>query len=157
MGEYKLNFNNYVEILKRKIKLEEKKKILFVCIGTNDILWDSIGPNVGSYLKSKIGEEKVLGDIKHNICMRKDLFFYYPKIRNNYIIAIDTALTNAKINGKIFISNKPIIMGSALGYNKGKIGNVSIKVGIGDIEKITKKDVDNISNFVGDGIVELIR
>ena len=48
------DFFEYVNILKRKIKVN-KNKVVFVCIGTKDVIGDSIGPMVGSYLKCKIG------------------------------------------------------------------------------------------------------
>ena len=58
-----MEFEEYVNTLKRKIKTNQKE-ILFICIGTSKVLGDSIGPLVGSYLKEKIGSKKVLGDIK---------------------------------------------------------------------------------------------
>ena len=47
------NFMEYAKILKRKINVS-KEETIFVCIGTNRVIWDSIGPYVGSYLKKKI-------------------------------------------------------------------------------------------------------
>ena len=71
------NFLEYVNTLKRKIKFS-KEDTIFVCIGSKDVVWDSIGPYVGSLLKKKIGEEYVVGDLKNNVCSRNDLMYYYP-------------------------------------------------------------------------------
>lgn len=142
---------DYVNNLKRKINVN-KKEILFVCIGTNEIVWDSIGPLVGSYLKQKIGKNRVLGDIENNICSQKDLIHYYPKIKNKFIIAIDSALGSQELAGEIFISNNPIIMGLGLNKNKGIIGDLSIKASIYDSKKIDEKYVKNIAEIIGKGI-----
>ena len=146
-----MDFDEYVNNLKRKI-ITNRKDILFVCIGNNDILWDSIGPLVGNYLKNNIGQKNVLGDTENNICNIWDLIYYYPKIKNKYIVAIDTAISNKNLSGQIFISNKPIIMGKAINKNKGKIGDLSIKIGISDLEKINNQYVKSVARFVSDGI-----
>lgn len=151
-----MNFNEYVNNLKRKIMQDEKEN-LFVCIGTTKVLWDSIGPLVGSYLKSRIGKNKVVGDIRNNICSKLDLLYYYPKIRNKYIIAIDTAILNEKLSDGIFISNKPTIMGLALNQNKGEIGDVSIKIGISKLEDVNVQYVNRVAKFISDGICEVVK
>ena len=72
------NFSEYANTLRRKMKFS-KEKTIFVCIGSNKVVWDSIGPYVGSILKEKIGEKYVIGDLENNICSQKDLKSYYPK------------------------------------------------------------------------------
>lgn len=146
-----MDFEEYVNNLKRKISID-KDNVLFICIGTTEILWDSLGPLVGSYLKEKIDKEKVIGDINNNICSKWDLIYYYPKIKNKFVIAIDTAISNKELEGKIFITNRPTIMGLALNKNKGIVGDVSIKVGISDIENITQKHITNMAQFIAKGI-----
>ncbi len=143
--------HDYVKNLKRKIKVN-KKEVIFVCIGCNEILGDSIGPLVGSYLKRKIGEKKVLGDLNNNICSQEDLMDYYPKIKNKFIIAIDSALASKELAGEIFINNHPLVMGLGVNKNKGLIGDVSIKAGISDLENIDEKFVRNLSEVIGKGI-----
>ena len=147
-----LQFEEYVNLLKRKIKVD-KNKILFVCIGTTNVVWDSIGPFVGNYLKSTIGTKYVLGDINNNICSKYDLIKHYSKIKNKYIVAIDSALTNKNLEGEIFVDNKPIILGLGINKNKGIVGDSSIKIcssKISDINYIIK-----VSQFIGKGICEL--
>lgn len=151
MGDKMQEIEDYVSNLKRKIKVN-KKQIVFVCIGTNEVLWDSIGPLVGSYLKQRIGENKVLGDIHNNICSQKDLMNYYPKIKNKFIIAIDSAIASKELAGEIFVTNQPIIMGLGVHRNKGIIGNISIKAGIAELEKMDEKYVKKFSEKIGEGI-----
>lgn len=151
IGDKMQKFKDYVNILNRKITVN-KKEILFVCIGTNEVIWDSVGPRVGSYLKKRIGETKVLGDINNNICSKRDLIYHYSKIKNKFIIAIDTAIANKELEGEIFINDSPIIMGLGIEKNKGSIGNISIKAGISNLKMIDKKYVNNMARIVGEGI-----
>ena len=149
-----LDFEEYVSNLKRKINVN-KDKVLFVCIGTSEILWDSLGPLVGSFLKEKLGGKKVIGDMNNNICMKKDLICYSSQIRNGFVVAIDTAISSLELHGKIFITNKPTVMGMGLNRNKGIIGNISIKMAISDIESIDEKYIKNKAEFIGKGICEI--
>ena len=142
-----MNFEEYVRILNRKIVRIPKDKIVFVCIGNSNVLWDSIGPKIGSYLKEKASVKNIYGDIKSNICSMWDFIKIYPKIRNKYIIAIDTAICDSNLNGKIFINNNPIVMGRAIGRNNGIIGDLSIKIGISKFY-INKLDLNFIEEKV---------
>ena len=146
-----LNFEEYVNNLKRKIM--DKKDLLFVCIGNSNILWDSIGPIVGSNLENTIGKEYVIGDIKNNICNDLDLIYYYPILKNRYIVAIDSAVSDKFFTGEIFISNNPIIMGEALNMNKGIIGDISIKVAV-EKARSNYRYIKNIAKFVSEGIYD---
>ena len=65
-----MRFEEYVSILKRKIYLN-KKKLAFICIGNSEILWDSIGPKVGTYLKNINCKINVIGTVNNNICSNK--------------------------------------------------------------------------------------
>ena len=150
-----MNFEEYVKNLKRKLAYN-KKEILFVCIGTSKVLWDSIGPFVGSYLKQKINEKQVLGDMNKNICSKWDLIYNYSKLKNKFIIAIDTAFVSEKVSEQIFISNNPLVMGLAVNKNKGIIGNISIKIAISDLKLVNYEYVNYISEFIGRGIYEAV-
>ena len=138
----------YVDNLRRKINVN-KKEILFLCIGTSAIIGDSVGPLVGSYLKKRIEEKKIIGDVNNNICSKKDLMYYYPRIKNKFIIAIDSAISSRELEGEIFINNTPITMGLGVNKNKGIIGDISIKASIPDLDTIDKQYVKNISEIIG--------
>ncbi len=147
-----MDFNEYVNILKRKIK--SQRNVMFVCIGTSDILWDSVGPLVGTYLKNKIGNRNVIGDMDKNICNYKDLIKHSMKLENKFIIAIDTALNN-ELKNDIYISNNAISMGRAFNNSKGEIGDLGIKAGISNWKDISFCDVKYMAKFIADGILLL--
>ena len=144
------DFSEYVNNLKRKINIS-KEKTVFICIGSKEIIWDSIGPYVGDFLKKKIGERYVIGDLKNNICCEKDLINYYPKLKNKFIVAIDSALTERELQGQIFITKKPIVMGLGINKNKGVIGDIGIKASIEKGEK-DRDYIIEISKNIAQGI-----
>ncbi|HCC04302.1 MAG TPA: hypothetical protein DEP51_05565 [Clostridiales bacterium] len=145
-----MKFRDYVSILKRKI--QTKENVVYVCIGSSRFLWDSVGPFVGSFLKEKMSNKLIIGDMNNNICDKKDLLFYYPKLKNKYIVAIDAAINN-ELKNDIYVNNNYIAMGTAFNYNKGNIGNVCIKAGISNWQTITLSEVKDISQFIARGIL----
>lgn len=147
------DFSEYVGTLKRKIRFA-KDEIVFICIGSKDVVWDSVGPCVGSYLKRKIGEKYVIGDLENNICCQGDLKYFYPKMRNKFVVAIDSAIAEKQLYGEIFVTDKPIIMGLGINKSKGIVGNIGIKAGV-DKDFSSKKYILEISKIIADGILLL--
>lgn len=152
MTEYK----NFVKILKRKI-YKNKDNLLFVCIGTNKIMYDSIGPLTGSFLQRKLDKNMVIGNMEKTFCSRYDFISNYSKIKDKFIVAIDVALSTKELMGEIFISEKPIIMGLSLNKNKGKIGNIGIKIAISNLYNLDKNYIENKAKFISCAILEAIR
>lgn len=147
-----MDYKQYVRILKRKIDNIPKEKIVFICIGNSSVLWDSIGPKIGSYLKEKSGMKNVYGDVNKNICSKWDLRKIYFRINNKFIIAIDTAICDDILDEEVFISNNSIIMGGAVGRNNGIIGDLSIKIGISKFltDRVDGKFVNEKVKLIGD-------
>ena len=144
------NFSEYANTLRRKMKFS-KEETIFVCIGSNKVVWDSIGPYVGSILKEKIGEKYVIGDLENNICSQKDLKSYYPIVKNKFVVAIDSAITENNLSGEIFVTEKPIVMGMGVYQNKGIVGEIGIKAGI-DREFCNERYILDISRIIVEGI-----
>ena len=114
-----MNFEEYVSILKRKLYLN-KKNLVFICIGNSEILWDSIGPKVGTYLKYINGKTNVIGTVNNNICSKLDLVKYQTQIKDKFLIAIDVGIIDTLIPNDIYITNGSIEIGSAFDKKKGK-------------------------------------
>ncbi|MFR2196937.1 MAG: DUF1256 domain-containing protein, partial [Clostridia bacterium] len=72
-------------------------------------------------------EKYVIGDLENNICSQKDLKSYYPIVKNKFVVAIDSAITENNLSGEIFVTEKPIVMGMGVYQNKGIVGNIGIK------------------------------
>ena len=150
-----MNFEEYVSILKRKLYLN-KKNLVFICIGNSEILWDSIGPKVGSYLKYINRKINVIGTENNNICSKLDLIKYKTQIKDKFLIAIDVGITNILIPNDIYITNGSIEIGSAFNKSKGKIGNLGIKAGISNWANISKEEIKDISFFISKGICKAL-
>lgn len=160
-------FEFFVDSLKRKISVN-KEDIIFVCIGNNKIVGDSLGPQVGDFLKNRLKDNLVLGNKKKNICKNADLIEFNSVIRNKFIIAIDSAFSFPNLIGEIFITEGPIFMGNAFNKDQGAIGNVSIKAVVAEFKDNNKdkiknlKKIDNyfirdLSQLIGNGIIEAIK
>ena len=138
------------------------KDILFVCIGNGNIVGDSLGPLVGSFLKIYEKTNKnieVLGTIDNSIGYKKlgkDLKNIIREKKDRYIIVIDSALGEEKNIGKIMISKNRLYAGS--GVNRAKVlkGDIvirgivgknhnNIKLNIKELEKINQSKIEEIA------------
>ena len=147
------SYEKYVSVHKRKIN-NKRENLLFVCIGTNKVIYDSIGPLVGSYLIRQIDKNMVIGNMKKTFCNKIDFICNYPKIIGKFVVAIDVAVAkNKEHEEEIFISDNPIIMGLAL---TAPISSAAIKVVIPEPNSIDETYVKNRAKFVSKGIVEAI-
>lgn len=149
---------NLQKILRNKI-INANKELVFVCIGTKEILGDSFGPLVGTYLKEN-SKFKIYGDIENNICTKRDIKHIYKKIKNKNIIAIDSAVSNTVNIGEIFITNNKCKIGRGINNYKGSIGDITIKavvakkeenmyVTIENLKRVDYKFVRNLAETVG--------
>ena len=150
MGKYE----NYVKTLKRKIKVFDNKEIALVCIGNKKVLWDCLGPMVGTYLENKLDKHMIIGNMNSNICKKEDLVYYKSLIKNKYIIAVDAAIGDCSLEGEVFVDNKPIVMGLSLNTTKGKIGDLGVKICV--TENLNKNQLIKLTKFVGSGIEEVL-
>ena len=97
----------------------------------------------------------VIGDMKINFSCKKDYILNNNYLKNKYIVAIDSAFINKKIKEEIFITNKSIIMGAGINKNIGKIGDLSIKAIINKKDFKNEKKINNLSEFIANGIKSL--
>ena len=152
-----MSFDNYIyanfnlELNKIIKKINEKKysNLIFICIGTNKIVGDSLGPIVGEILKQNLKKKNVsiIGDLKENVNI-KNISKYIKYIENNYtkpyIISIDSALSKTIAPENVFIIKKGLIPGSALKKESKEIGNISIKGIVGRYDKNSLKNFYNL-------------
>lgn len=108
---------------------------------------DSLGPLVGDILTKKLKENNitVIGNMKECIDY-SNIGSIIKQINiehnNSYIITVDAALSERKYIGKILTTHKKLVLGSALGKDNYKIGDISIKGVVAE-----KKD-NFIDNFI---------
>lgn len=125
-----MDFNKNNEEMIREIKALAKE-IIFVCIGTDNHVWDSLGPMVGSMIKDKVGNIKVYGDLNNPVTtinvdnIKETLDIDYPIAT---IVVIDIAVsTKINLNKSIFIKKGGVKPGLGVGVkNLKRIGDYSI-------------------------------
>lgn len=130
---------------KLKEEIECIEDIVFVCIGTNEVLGDCLGPLVGTYLKEN-SDFKVYGDMENNICTSKDIKRLCRKTKNKKVIAIDSAISDVAKIGEIFVSDRCCRVGRGIGIDKNEIGDITIKVVVAKKEKNNYKTIQNLLN-----------
>lgn len=171
--EFVKNFENKLYIQKCN---KDFSQIVFLCVGTDRVIGDAIGPLVGSKLKAlfknyNIFNINIYGSLKDNV----NYINVQDTIKkiNNYhkdacIIVIDSALSKKENIGKIFVSNAKTMLGKGLNKNKVEVGDISIKAVVGKDLKITKYNFKNLqdislglildlSETLANGIFEVIK
>ena len=105
------------------------KKPIFICIGSDLVLGDSLGPLVGTLLKRKKISSYVYGTLNYPITAKeieyakKYLKAMHP---SSITIAIDAAVGNTDDIGLIRVVNKGLKPGLGVEKNLGVIGEISI-------------------------------
>lgn len=112
--------------------IHEKKKvpIVFLMIGTNCIMFDSLAPMVGSRLiEASNGELIVFGTMErpvHALNLNHTLDRLYKQYPDAYVIAIDASLGFIRDIGKVTFSPMPLQPGAGVGKCLPETGDISI-------------------------------
>lgn len=106
--------------------------ILFLCIGDSNIIGDSLGPLIGSFIQKNKNAIKtntnieVIGTMKSPVGYKTINNIISDTQNNTFIIIIDSALGSENNVGKIVIDESNLCAGK--GVNKGKYLNGDITI-----------------------------
>lgn len=130
-------FNNYAscgiaEALKQCSKSKQHNKSgapVIVCIGSDLVLGDSLGPLVGTFLNSTKTDSYVYGTLStpitaKEICYTKELLKTAHK--NNLVISVDAAVGDDEDVGLIRVANCGLKPGLGVAKSLGTVGDISI-------------------------------
>lgn len=142
--------------------------ILFLCIGNSNIIGDSLGPLVGSFLQTSkntiyknanidiigtmnkpLGYQKIDDELKENIASKK----------YSNVIIIDSALGNEKNIGKILINDSKLCAGNGVNIGKNLYGDTTIrgivgknhndlKLNILELNSVSAKKIERMADKV---------
>lgn len=148
-------------VIKKELKKEIHNKIVFLCIGTNSIIGDSVGPKIGSILKENLKNNKtiVLGTTSNEInyvTINKSLENRIRKFENPFVITIDSALANSEFIGKIIVNKEHLHLGKALRKGKYILGDINIKAVIGENFNNTIKNNETLTKVPEDFINKIV-
>lgn len=114
--------NSLGEILKERYPV-------FICIGSDLVLGDSLGPLVGTLLKKKYSNALIYGTLNYPITAKEISYAkeYISKAHpNSLIIAIDAAIGEEDDIGLIKIRDRGIKPGLGVDKDLEEIGDISI-------------------------------
>lgn len=170
-GNYNFNmFNEYTpDIICQSLKEIVRENLpVFVCVGSDLIVGDSLGPIIGSLLKQKGCRAYVYGTLNSPVTA-KEIFYikeYLTKIHKKAkIIAIDAALGQEEEIGNIKIYEKGIKPGLGVDKNLDEIGDISL---IGIVSNKTKNNYNlynatrlnfiyNMATVIANGIEKYLK
>jgi putative sporulation protein YyaC len=150
-----IHFEDNLAVIKIAKKLIEnyKPNSLIVNIGTDSLLYDSVGPLVGTMLKKHedliyeiIGtlEEPIdFGNLDEKLNLINEM---YPE---NFIIGIDAAISS--LTGYISFCRGPIYPGLGWGKKATSVGDISIIAGMGiivdDFHILPSESFKRVNNY----------
>lgn len=108
--------------------LSETKPIV-ICVGTDLVVGDSLGPLIGTLLENRCKDNFIYGTLDFPItakeiqCAKKHIRRLHP---NSVIIVIDAAVGDKKDVGLIRVVNSGLRPGLGVNKNLGKLGDISI-------------------------------
>ena len=123
---------------------KERLTPIIICIGSDLVLGDSLGPLVGTFLKNRGVNSYVYGTLNFPITAREIEYArtYLKQMHPNSIaIAIDAAVGDAGDIGLIRVCNKGLKPGLGVDKNLGVVGDLSI-IGV-----VAEKSVKNYNLF----------
>lgn len=122
----------------------QNKRPIFICIGSDLVLGDSLGPLVGTLLKKKNIQSYVYGTLNFPITAKEVEYAgkYLKQTHPDSIaIAIDAAIGNADDIGLIRVVDKGLKPGLGVDKNLGVVGDMSI------IAVVASKSLQNHNLF----------
>ena len=108
--------------------VNDKEHITVVCIGTDRVTGDCLGPLVGTMIEDIYKDPRltVLGTLKQPVHARN----IHKKVKNidkdSFVIAVDAALGTVSRVGSISITQEPLRPGTGLDKNLGRVGDINI-------------------------------
>lgn len=108
---------------------KKTQPIIILCIGTDRVTGDSLGPLVGHQLCTSVNNFTIYGNLEHPvhaINLAETMEHIYQEYTNPYIIAIDASLGTREHIGYVTLRQGPLKPGQGIAKNLPEIGDISI-------------------------------
>lgn len=142
--------------IRRIFENQEICNIIFLCIGTDKLIGDAIGPIIGSNIKHLENEYiHIYGTMENNLNFNnakttiQDVYNTYKK---SCIITIDAALSEKANIGDIFFSSGIIKIGKALEKDLCFYSDINIKYIVGKSFFNKKRNLEELKKAFEDKI-----
>lgn len=123
-----LEVEKNISIIEKLEKVKnQKRNVVFLCVGNSSVWFDSFGPIVGSFLQTRGVDNFVYGNVRSNILM-KNICEYVDMIHkfhvNPYIIVVDSSVSDVS-SFELLVKEESTICG-AFSENPCQIGDLKI-------------------------------
>ncbi len=119
--------------------IKRHREVVIICIGTDRVSGDSLGPLVGTFLIEEYHQAKVYGTLEEPV-HAKNLEEVIARVRKNhpnaFVIAVDACLGRVSSVEKIILAEKPLKPGTGVNKDLPEVGDINIQ------------GIVNISGFV---------
>lgn len=108
---------------------ESTQPIIILCIGTDRVTGDSLGPLVGHQLLTSANNFIIYGNLEqpvHAINLVETMEQIYQEYENPYVIAIDASLGTKDHIGYVTLRKGPLKPGQGIAKDLPPIGDISI-------------------------------
>ena len=123
-----------------------KRDIVILCIGSSQIVGDSVGPMVGDYLVSMGVKAYVYGTMAHPV-NAKNLETYVSMVnsyhRNSIMVVVDATVGDKRDVGEVKINSDGVKPGGAINRNLPRIGDIGV---LGVVAKRSKSLITALMN-----------
>ena len=148
--------------------IEEKTQdaqTVYMCIGTEKVFSDSLGPRVGSLLNENMLFPAFVYGLRERNITAENLLYSYNFIKalhpNSKVVVIDAAVGSNEQIGKIQLCDGGIIPGAATNKNLPVVGDVGIvgivaEKGMSDFYTLNSakdKLVSRVAEFIAEAIL----
>jgi putative sporulation protein YyaC len=127
-SKVKVKLRKHVRQLFKAYKVSKCKNLVIVCVGTDKVFGDALGPLVGTRLKQDLYPENIhIFGTMNNPVHALNIHSYkkrIDKIKDAFVIAVDAAL--GPNVGNISIREAPLKPGAGLKKKLPQVGHISI-------------------------------
>ncbi len=116
----------------QKLTAKEKRAPVVVCIGSDLVSGDSLGPVVGTMILKKTEKKGILlfGSLDCTVTAREIKYLNYflkATFKDRLVVTVDAAVGRGDEVGLIKISDSPLRPGSGINKKLGEVGNINIQ------------------------------
>lgn len=151
------------DAIKNKIQNEST---VYMCIGTEKVFSDSLGPRVGTLLNENLNLPAFVYGLRDQNITAENLLYSYNFIKalhpNSTIVVIDAAVGTIDQIGKVQVCDGGIAPGAATNKNLPSVGDLGIigivaEKGMADFYSLnSSKDhlVGNVAQYIAEAIIQ---
>ena len=132
--------------------MEYFSHIIILCVGTNKLVGDCVGPIVGNKLARLLKQSNniiIYGNMKSTLNSKNARLIInkiFKDYSNPFIITIDAALGQKELINKVIINTGNIQIGNSIGHNISYFSHINIKAVVGEYKQTIEENIYTLKN-----------